>query len=253
MSGGQLMLCVLVLGVAAGANSSTRDYSPCTYGPDGDYTHEIYCNNKTAAEVVDAFRRNKNNPNIDAVLVSRMGDDMTAGILEEILEMVADSASHKVRLISLFSVPRMKTVPKAVQRFDHLRVLSLDLNDGLKVLRSGSFVFPSNSPPLMYSTRNPNLKAIQPGAFQGNFNGTFIGLWNNNIKKLDEAVFKPLLAGSTAEIDIYDNPFVCKSCSLAWLIRDRRQYLPRIRASCIDGNGKQINIGDADPGILRGC
>ena len=159
--------CVQVLGVAAGANSSTRDYSPCTYGPDGDYTHEIYCNNKTAAEVVDAFRRNKNNPNIDAVLVSRMGDDMTAGILEEILEMVADSASHKVRLISLFSVPRMKTVPKAVQRFDHLRVLSLDLNDGLKVLRSGSFVFPSNSPPLMYSTRNPNLKAIQPGAFQG--------------------------------------------------------------------------------------
>jgi len=249
----QLAVLTLVVGMTTFASVVSNDYSPCTYGSGSSYDYAIDCTDVSGSEMLNAFRRNKDNTNINGLHFSKINDDNIDDILAEIIEIVASTAGDRVHKLAFFRIPKLTKVPRAVRKLRYLNFVSFDQNEALKILTSGSLSVSARMAPNVYFTYNPDLYQIERGTFQGNLNGSFIGLWQNNLNRIDEAIFKPLLSGSTAEIDLSENPFVCNSCSLAWLIRDNRQYLPRIHAECKDSNGITIDIADADPTLLSDC
>jgi len=243
-----LLLCFL------SSSAEPLDYSPCYYKPyyESDNAGQIICDGAIASDVLDAFRRNSNNSNIDVLYLWNM-NDMTTHMLTKIVDIVAKSASQNVWRIEMENFQKVTKVPKSLRRFTNLQHLRFKRIGGMKVLPSGSITVSADFLGHIYCSDNPNLKVIKRGAFQGNFNGTNIHLSNNDLSDFDEAVFKPLMADSTARIEIETNPIMCQSCSLAWVIRHNRQYLPRITGDCSDENGNRINFNDVDPSTLENC
>ena len=142
------------------------DYSPCTYGPEYDFYHAADCMEGNASEVLDAFRRNGNNSDIDSLNLQNM-TDMTDGMLAEIMGVVAASASQNVRQIILGDLKIMEMLPEALMEFTNLQHLFLFRNDALKILPYGSLTLPSRSLTQLYCYYHPNLQVIEGGAFQG--------------------------------------------------------------------------------------
>jgi len=93
---------VLIMATSIEAVSWEQDYSPCKYDCDMDGNYTIDCEGRLiASEVLAAFRRNQNNTNIDVLIFNNMDDDMTDDIFNEILEIVASAASHRVSTINI--------------------------------------------------------------------------------------------------------------------------------------------------------
>lgn len=138
------------------------DYSPCSYNK---YNNQIYCEYAAAAKVLDAFRRNRNNTNIDILRLERV-DDMTDDILSEIVDIVAAAASGNVRTVSLWFLENVQKIPEAIGRFRKLQVFHVEYLKGLKVLPHGSMSFTSGSLDSIVCAHT-NLQVIEPGAFQG--------------------------------------------------------------------------------------
>jgi len=243
----RLVLFTLVVMMATFAQTTSYDYSPC-YSDVYVYGTVIACENVSAVEVLAAFHRNQNNTNIYGLQMSEMRDDMTDDIMNEIL-----AASSSVKMLSLLNIPKLTRIPEAVRQLPDVEWLILMGFDEMKSLARGSVAFSDQIPFLIGIYFNAKLEVIEPGAFQGDFNSTLIDLHGNNLKTFDEAVFKPLLSDSTAQISVNYNPIVCDSCSWAWLIRDNRQYLSRITATCTDSNGGVIDINNIDPTLFTNC
>jgi len=222
------------------------DYSPCRHY-DGS---SIDCLGHNALEVVDAFRRNRDNPAIEVLYFQKM-DDMTDDLLAEILAIVVDSASCNLREIGLMSLPQVAKVPELLVNFTSLETLYLEAMDNLKILPSASVALPSSLSDITI-VFNHNLEVIEGQAFQGDLNGTDINLSFNNLRKFDEAIFKPILSDSTATIQFFYNPISC-DCDLAWILRDNREYLNRVTGFCNDENGKRIDFIDVDVSTLNNC
>lgn len=250
----QMITSTLVLVLMCSPNAQSIDYSPCTYGTSSRYHNVVRCDGNVAAEVLDVFQRNKNNPNITALYLWSI-DDLTDEILEEILEIVALSASRNVVEISLRFLPKVQKVPEAIQRFTSIHWFNLYSSDGIQILPSGSMVFSSNYVNEINICYNPNLEAIEPGAFQGDFSsGLIIVLRENNLKTFDGAVFNPLLSDSMVSVIVKGNPIAC-DCNLAWIIRDNPQYIldARVLGDCYDDNGQTVDFENVDPAILKNC
>jgi len=242
----------MISAAACTSNVKSFDYSPCQYGRTSSYDNSIVCKSQLASEVLDAFRRNKDNAVIDNIYFQDI-DDVTDEILEEILEVVIPSASNRVVEIMLLYLQNVTKVPRAIQQFTSLRTFGINFIEGLEILPSGSLTFSSNNLTELAFFGNPNLEVIEEGAFQGNFNDTNIVLMGNNLNKFDEAVFKPLLSDSTASIIVAGGPISCVSCSLAWIVRDNRQYLPRIYGICYELDGTSTDFQYVDYSILKDC
>jgi len=245
---------VLIMATSIEAVSWDQDYSPCKYDCDMDGNYTIDCEGRLiASEVLAAFRRNQNNTNIDVLIFNNMDDDMTDDIFNEILEIVASAASHRVSTINIKQIPKLTKFPEAIRQFLNLNNVGLIMLHGIKRISHGSINFPIKSPTEFYFIYSENLSVIEPGAFQGFFNGSVMSLSLTNLNTFDEVVFKPLLSGSIVEIEFRYNPIECTSCSLAWIIRDNRQFLPRLSADCRDFDGEYIDFENVDPELLRDC
>jgi len=201
--------------------------------------------------VLDAFRRN-DNAAIEILHLQEI-DDMTDDILGEIVDIVASTAAANVLRIHLWQLNRVAKIPAAVGRFTSLQYFHVESMNGIKTLPSGSLTFTSDDLQVIYFGFS-SLEVIASGAFQGNFNGTYIPLAYNYLTKFDEAVFKPLLLDSTAEIDIGSNPIDC-NCDLAWFIRDSPELVlsKRVSGDCLDKNGTRIDFDQIDPTSLKNC
>jgi len=255
MKSHQLLTSTLVLVLCFWVSTAQLlDYSPCYYTPsyDNDNTGQIVCDSQPASEVLDAFRRNKNNTKIDVLFLWSL-DDMTTNKLAKIVDIVAASAGQSVWRIEIENLQRVKKMPQSLQKFTDLQHLNFKRIGGLETLPYGSVASSSDTLFHIYCDHNSNLKAISPGAFQGNFNTTTIHLSDNNLHHFEEAVFKPLMSDSAAKIEINGNPIKCHSCKLAWIIRDNRQFLSRVTGDCTDINGSRINFDDVDPITLKHC
>jgi len=178
------------------------DYLPCLYWPAPPFPY-IKCKKhvgQNASRALDAFRRNENNTEIEIVELYNL-DDMTDDILQEITDIIANAASDRMINIQQITLPKVEKVPRNLQRFTNLQYFMFT-NNGIKTLTAGSLAFSSNGLAEIQFYDNRNLEVIEPGAFQGNFNGTTIYLYRNNLKEFDERVFEPLLSDSTATIDV---------------------------------------------------
>ena len=113
---------------------------------------------------MDAFRRNKNNSDVEQLEMVFV-TDMSDSILEEILNIVAVSAD-KVRYISLDTAKQLEGIPKVVRTFTNLENFQIFFNDGIKILPEGSMTFSSDNLRTVYCSSG-NLEVIEPGAFQG--------------------------------------------------------------------------------------
>ena len=143
-------------------NTLSLDYSPCLSSG-----KEIRCEEiADSSEVLEAFRRNRNNSAINYLYLAAM-DDMTDDVLDEIMGIVASAASHNLNFVFFSRLPKLERVPAALRHFDQLRELYVEYNDQLKILPSGSMVFSSNSLTSLSCKYNPNLAVIEEGAFQG--------------------------------------------------------------------------------------
>jgi len=224
------------------------DFSPCTYGN----LSQVNCISLSAPKVLEAFRRNDKHKDIEQVYLLNI-PDMTDDILGEIFDIVASTAADKVEIISLYGLHRVKKIPTAFRKFTKLAVLYFWEMHGIETLPAGSMTFSSNNLDSIKTIINPNLNTIEPGAFQGNFNGATILLNYNNFNKFDEAVFKPLLTESTVKIEIFENPIPC-DCGLAWIFRDNGKFLPRTLGNCIDNTGKKFKFSEIDSeALLKSC
>jgi len=147
------------------------DYSPCYYNPsyNNDNGGQIICDGQVASEALDAFRRNKNNSNIDALYLWNM-NNMTASILTEIMDIVAATASEKVWRIELENLQKVKKVPRALKQFNNLQHFHFKRIGGLRVLPAGSMAISSDNLFHLYCDNNPDLNMIKPDAFQGRTN-----------------------------------------------------------------------------------
>jgi len=239
----------LVLVVSVQSFSHSRqplDYSPCKHY-DGN---SIDCADHTAFHVLNAFRRNRDNGDLEMIYLREIAD-MTDDILAEILDIVSASASHSVREIGLSILPQVAKVPGSLKNFTNLQTLYLEGMDRFKTLPFASLTLPPSLTEIV-CVFNHNLESIESGAFQGNFDGTAINLSFNNLRKFDEATFKPLLSDSTLTMQIYHNPIPC-DCNLTWILRDNREYLQRVTGSCKDLKGNSIKLVDVDVNTLENC
>ena len=157
---------VQISAAACTSNVKSFDYSPCQYGRTSSYDNSIVCKSQLASEVLDAFRRNKDNAVIDNIYFQDI-DDVTDEILEEILEVVIPSASNRVVEIMLLYLQNVTKVPRAIQQFTSLRTFGINFIEGLEILPSGSLTFSSNNLTELAFFGNPNLEVIEEGAFQG--------------------------------------------------------------------------------------
>ena len=138
------------------------DYSPCSYNK---YNNQIYCEYSNALKVLNAFRRNRGNPDIDILRLERVAN-MTDDILAEIVDIVASAASENVRTISLWFLENVEKIPEAISQFRKLQVFHIEYLYGIKVLPEGSMKFTSDNLNSIVCAHT-NLQAIEPGAFQG--------------------------------------------------------------------------------------
>lgn len=235
------------------ANAQPIDYSPCTYGPFSKYKKNVVrCNGSATTQVFDAIRRNKDNSDIDALYLWNM-DDLTDKMLDEILQIIASSASQNVVEINLRFLPKVKKAPGALQRFPNIHWFNFNFNDGLNKLPFGAVNFSSDSVNEINCYNNPNLEEIELGAFQGDFsNGIIFVLRENSLKRFDEAVFRPMLSNSSTSVIVTGNPIAC-DCSLAWILRDNRQYLNQVIGDCRHSDGKTSEFTEIDPTMLKDC
>ena len=115
--------------------------------------------------MLDAFRRNRNNSDIDILRLERV-DDMNDDILADIIDIVAAAASENVRTISLWFLEHVEKIPEAISRFTKLQVFHIEYLYSIKVLPEGSMRFTSGSLDSIVCAHT-NLQMIEPGAFQG--------------------------------------------------------------------------------------
>ena len=148
-------------------NAPPLDYSPCDYGAYNGYASAISCYRQEAPRVLEAFRRNAGNSDIDSLFLENM-NDMTDDMLGEILDIVASSASENVGVMFLLYLPRVERAPAAVRKFNNLIKFYFTSDDGLKILPYGSMAFSSRHLDHVFCIGNVNLQVIEPGAFQGN-------------------------------------------------------------------------------------
>jgi len=245
----KLAASTLVLVMYFSVTSATQpDYSPCTYGN----LSQVNCIGLNASDVLEAFRRNKNHADVKQLYLFYI-PDITDDILGEVLDIVASTAADNVEIISLYGLDRVKNVPSALRKFTSLKVLYIWEMDGIETLAKGSMTLSSNNLSSIRYNINPHLDVIEPGAFQGNFDNTIIVLDHNNISKLKETVFKPLLTESTARVSIFGNPIRC-DCNLAWIFRDGAKLLPRIQGDCKDQDQKVTKFVNIDSKkLLKSC
>ena len=76
---------------------------------------------------------------------------------------------------------------------------------------------------------------------------------NGEIDQEETIFYSEILYAFVVFFFCYSDPFLCSSCSLAWIIRDNRHYLPRISGDCINENGQSINFYFVDPDTLKNC
>jgi len=243
---GQMAALVLLAGCCL-ASGVQRDYSPCDYLQNLNGQWEIVCDNVTAPEALDAFRRNSGNAAVEILVLGNI-PDMTDAVLGEILGVVASDASQRLTRMNLYNFPRLRAVP-SFRSFANLNYLYFYYMDGVEDLPAGSMSFTSNHLVKIFCAHS-NIRRIDPAAFQGDFRGTEIYLYFNAMTSLDPSVFKPLL--TTATVTITDNPIVC-DCNLAWIIRDNPQLLDQLTAFCTDTDGSRINVHFLDPNRFKNC
>jgi len=269
---GQMAALVLLAGCCL-ASGVQRDYSPCDYLQNLNGQWEIVCDNVTAPEALDAFRRNSGNAAVEILVLGNI-PDMTDAVLGEILGLVASDASQRLTRMNLYNFPRLRAVP-SFRSFANLNYLYFYYMDGVEDLPAGSMSFTSNHLVKIFCAHS-NIRRIDPAAFQGDFRGTEIYLYFNAMTSLDPSVFKPLLTTATVtitdsnSIDIFtfihfihfihfnldgyfdSDPIVC-DCNLAWIIRDNPQLLDQLTAFCTDTDGSRINVHFLDPNRFKNC
>ena len=124
----------------------------------------VDCVFQNSSEVLEAFRRNKNNTEIKDLYITFL-DDMTDEILEEILEIVASSASGNISHLVLRDLPLVTKIPAAIRRLSNLKNLFVGYMNSIDTIPSGSIVSNPNSS-LSFDFLG-NLNVIEPGAFLG--------------------------------------------------------------------------------------
>jgi len=90
---------------------------------------------------------------------------MTDEILEEILEIVASSASGNISHLVLRDLPLVTKIPAAIRRLSNLKNLFVGYMNSIDTIPSGSIVSNPNSS-LSFDFLG-NLNVIEPGAFLG--------------------------------------------------------------------------------------
>ena len=124
----------------------------------------VDCVFKNSSEVLEAFRRNKNNTEIEVLYLNYL-DDMTDEILEEILEIVASSASDNLFHLQLMQLGLVTRIPEAVKLLKNLQILYIGHMNRIQILPAGYIV--SNNLSSVALNHLGNLSVIEPGAFQG--------------------------------------------------------------------------------------
>jgi len=230
-----------------------NNFLPCRIDSFEDFSGNrtgIYCSKLKSLSVLKAFRCNSNDTN-DSIKELNLGDlpDMTDSMLEEIFQIAAVTLRN-VDFIYLVNMPLVTKVPSTIGNFTKLQNIYVEWMDGIEILPAGSLSFSSNSLSEISVRHNNFLKIIEPQAFQGNFDDATIYLDRTLITTFDEAVFSQMLAESSVEINVHNNPIPC-DCDLAWIVRDNRQFFPRVFGNClsVDGNKTWFN-NDAQVQLL---
>ena len=143
-------------------SSAKFDYSPCSYSEGEE--HMLSCSFKKSADILEAFRRNRNNREIQ-VLYLTYSDDMSDDVLGEILDIVASSANQELFHLELKNLTRVTKIPEAIQHLPKLQDLYIGWMDGIEILPSGYII--SNNISSLYLNFLTNLRVIEAGAFQG--------------------------------------------------------------------------------------
>lgn len=157
---------------------------------------------------------------------------------------------------SLAGLPNLKTfgasecdIPEIYPGvFDHqvsLRNVYLQENR-LTTIPSGAFRTTGNT--IFHIVLDDNLIVeVAEGAFPDMKEHTSIYLYNNRIRLLDEAVWRPLLENDVT-VWLSGNPLTC-GCDAAWAVLNSSllQQLPN--AHCESG----VDLAELDPGIFESC
>ena len=139
------------------------DYSPCYYPNSGYFGQPVDCDDKPALQVLEAFKRNRDNMGVAAINFYSL-HDMTDDILAQILDIISQASNETLTDIVLLGLPRLEKIPEGLERFQRLKTFEFNNNDGLKTIKSGAF---SSSLIYLNLGSNYNLETIEPGAFQG--------------------------------------------------------------------------------------
>merc|ERR1712136_79260 len=235
----RLSLALLLVAFSSLAAAQRNNYLPCRIDQFQDFSGNrtgIYCSKLKASKVLNAFRRNADDVN-SSIREINFGDmpDMTDAMMEEIFKIASVTLSD-VDFIYIVNLAKVTKVPSAIRNFSKLQNIYIEWMDGIEILPAGSLTFSSQHLSEISVRHNNFLEVIEPGAFQGNFDEATIFLDRTLITTFDEAVFKPLLAESSVEINVHNNPIPC-DCDLAWIIRDNREFFPRVLGNCLVENG----------------
>jgi len=238
---------LLVLLSFLSASAVELNYTPCKYNLYGG--NKVECTFTDAPQVLYAFLRNTNS-DIKSIFISRV-TGMEDDYLNLIFAHVSSSASEKVESISL-EVLHLSEISSAIEKFENLQLLRLRYNEDLKILPAGSLNFTSDNLATIDLSFN-EIGMIEPGAFNGNFSDTVINFSHNNLRKMDEVVFEPLLSNwNNSTIHITGNPINC-DCDLFWLLNVNRHLLPRVEGDCIYKDGNRTHLADFDNNELLSC
>lgn len=119
---------------------------------------------------------------------------------------------------------------RAFHKLPELHRLNLDYNQ-IDHISNETFTFEvEESKLLLLFLRHNNLtgESFEPNSFTNLDKTVFLYLNNNQIRYLDEVVFKPMLdAKSDLFIALWSNPFQC-DCRAKWLLEDPSYYKKRV-------------------------
>jgi len=172
-------------------------------------------------------------------------------MIEEILD-IASASSDRIRNLQFDTLPYLKEVPAAMTQFSNLHTLSF-YDTGIAKLPYGSMVFNASNSYVNF-LNNKHLVEIEPNAILtvGTIEHLQISFGNNGLTTIDEKVFEPML-NYTKSISIFEDGVKCESCSLAWLIRDNRQYLDIIYGECTTFGLLKMRLEEVNPETMKDC